>query len=74
MRKRHINPVPEPVSAVDMQLFDIPKVAELLSLGRTKIYDLINTGELQSIKIGSATRIPATAIKKFIGAKQDQAS
>jgi excisionase family DNA binding protein len=34
------------------------EAANVLHIGRTKIYDLIRNGELTSIKIGKLRRIP----------------
>lgn len=39
------------------------EAAEALSFGRTTIYELIGSGELQSVKIGRARRIPASALQ-----------
>jgi len=40
---------------------DVMSVADIrkaLGIGRTKAYELINTGQLKSIKIGNAIRVP----------------
>ncbi|KMS55211.1 transcriptional regulator [Novosphingobium barchaimii LL02] len=37
----------------------------MLSIGRTKLYDLMNAGDLQSITIGSARRIPHSELLRF---------
>jgi excisionase family DNA binding protein len=47
-------------------LLRVEEVARALSLGRSKIYELITSGELPSITIGSARRIPADALRKWI--------
>ena len=31
-------------------------------MGRTKVYELLKTGELESVQIGSSRRIPAIAV------------
>ncbi|CDO36026.1 helix-turn-helix domain-containing protein [Novosphingobium sp. KN65.2] len=38
-----------------------------LSLGRSSIQKLINTGQLRAVKIGGSTRIPTSSIRKLIG-------
>ena len=37
-----------------------------LGLGRTKIYELIASGELRAVHIGRAVRIPAVEIERFV--------
>lgn len=57
----------------DMTLQDVPRrlhlveeAAEALSLSRTMVYELIRTGELRSVKVGRARRVPADAIDEFV--------
>jgi excisionase family DNA binding protein len=45
--------------------------ATLLGLGRTKVYELMRSGALRSVKIGGLRRIPATALTEFV-AKLEQ--
>lgn len=40
--------------------------ASRLSVGRSKIYALMRTGELRSIKIGGSRRITMEALDEFI--------
>ena len=46
-------------------LLTAEEVAENLKIGRCKVYDLIRTGELQSIKIGRLRRIPVDSVHAF---------
>jgi len=41
--------------------------AELLGLGKTRIYELIEAGDLEVVKIGRSTLIPYRNLKKLIG-------
>jgi len=52
----------------DLQFLTVNEAAELLSLGRTKIYELLDTGALRSIRIGTARRVPVWAVREFVGA------
>lgn len=45
------------------------ELTELLPLGRTKIFNLIASGEIESIKVGRARLIPADALARFIERK-----
>lgn len=42
------------------------RAAKRLDVSRTTVYKLMETGELRSIKIGRARRIPEAAIVEFI--------
>jgi excisionase family DNA binding protein len=50
----------------DQKLLYTPaQVAQKTSLGLTKTYELIRTGEIFSIRIGRAVRVPASALDAF---------
>lgn len=38
----------------------------MLSIGRSKVYELIGTGELASVRIGTSRRVPADALVEFV--------
>lgn len=42
------------------------EAADLLWIGRSKVYELIGTGELASVRIGASRRIPAEALSEFV--------
>ncbi len=43
-----------------------------LGIGRTKVYELIRSGTLRSVKIGGLRRIPATALADFVAQLEEQ--
>lgn len=47
-------------------LLTVAETKQVLRLGHSKVYELIAAGELPSIKIGKARRIPMDAIKRLI--------
>jgi excisionase family DNA binding protein len=51
---------------VEKLLLKPEEAAEVLSIGRSKIYELIGTGELASVRIGASRRIPAEALVEFV--------
>ena len=53
-------------------LLRIPEVAETLGLGRTKIYELIATGELPTIRVGRAIRISVSTLQKWVEEREQQ--
>jgi excisionase family DNA binding protein len=42
------------------------EVAAMLSIGRTKVYELLRSGRIRSIKIGGCRRVPTHALSRFI--------
>ncbi len=47
-------------------LYRVEEVAKLLDVGRTAVFDLVRSGELASVKIGGARRIPRQAVDDYI--------
>jgi excisionase family DNA binding protein len=47
-------------------LLTVEEAAKVMSLGRTRIYDLIASHELESLKVGKSRRIVAKSIERFI--------
>ena len=47
-------------------LLTITEVAHRLGLGRSFVYELVMKGEVPSIKIGRARRVPAAALERFV--------
>jgi excisionase family DNA binding protein len=43
------------------------EAAEQLGVGRSTVYELLASGELESICIGRARRIPSDALLDFVG-------
>ncbi|MET7939084.1 helix-turn-helix domain-containing protein [Streptomyces sp. NPDC005302] len=56
------------------ELLTVPDVMALLKLGRSKVYDLIRSHRLISIKIDGARRIPADAVRDFILGQIEEAA
>ncbi|MGA7270643.1 MAG: helix-turn-helix domain-containing protein [Acidimicrobiia bacterium] len=58
---------------VEKLLLKPEEAAEVLSIGRSKVYELIGTGELASVRIGASRRIPADALVEFVSRLQGAA-
>jgi excisionase family DNA binding protein len=54
-----------------MQAYTVEQVAEMLHVGRDKVYYLIRTGQLRSIKIGKLRRITNKHLADFITSLED---
>jgi excisionase family DNA binding protein len=55
-------------------LLDAAEAAKLLSLSRTKVFDLAHSGEIPSIRIGRAMRIPRDQLVAWIEQRTTEAS
>ena len=42
------------------------EAARRLSVGRTTVYELMSTGELQSVNIGRCRRVPVSSLALFV--------
>ena len=57
-----------------MQAFTVEQVADMLHVGRDKIYYLLRTGQLRSIKIGKSRRITEDHLAEFVASLEEQVS
>ena len=53
---------------MERQLLTAEEVAEALHIGRTRVYELLYSGELRSVKIGRLRRIPVDSLREYIAA------
>ena len=51
---------------MDRLLLKVDEATQLTGLGRSKIYELLASGQLRSIAVGRARRIPADALRDWI--------
>jgi excisionase family DNA binding protein len=42
------------------------EAAELLGIGRSKLFELLASGAIRSVRIGNARRIPLSAVQEFV--------
>ncbi len=59
--------------AVPVLLLRPEEVARALRISRSKVYELIRAGELRSVKIGGARRVPAAVLAEFVTRLQEAA-
>ena len=50
-------------------LLTVDEVAEALALSRSTIYRLLKSGDLVATRIGTATRIPESSLRRFVDAR-----
>ncbi|MBW0091434.1 helix-turn-helix domain-containing protein [Pseudonocardia sp. KRD-184] len=46
----------------------------MLDIGRCRVFDLINSGDLLSVKIGASRRIPEQAVRDYVARLVDGAA
>ncbi|MGB3739104.1 MAG: helix-turn-helix domain-containing protein [Pontixanthobacter sp.] len=54
---------PQPVEPICVRIND---AARMIGVGRTKLYELISSGELETVKIGKATRVTTASLQGLI--------
>ena len=52
-------------------LLTAEQAATSLAICRTKVYELLRNGELESVQIGASRRIPATALAEYVQRLRD---
>lgn len=53
-------------------LLTVEEAAEALSLGKTKVYELIGEGLLRTVSVGRARRVPVDALHEFVTSLTDE--
>lgn len=52
------------------KLLKVSDVAERLQLGKSKVFELLATGQLESLKIDGARRVTERAVDEFIAERE----
>jgi excisionase family DNA binding protein len=52
--------------AMNVVIYTVEEAAQVLKISRWKVFELIRTKQLRSVKIGGLRRIPGTAIEEYI--------
>lgn len=47
-------------------LYRVPEAAAALGISRAKAYELLSSGELPSVRVGSSVRVPVGALRAWI--------
>lgn len=71
--RHRVRPVP-PRTELGIEYLTIKEVAERLSVSRVTVYNFINAGKLEAVKIGKSRRIALSALLRFIEAEQKTAA
>ncbi len=55
-------------------LLKVPEAAELVGLGRSKLYELMQAGEIPVIRIGRGVRIPVNGLREWVARQAEAAA
>ena len=55
-------------------LLSAEEAGQLIGVGRTKVYELLRVGAIESVRIGRCRRIPYTALAAYVDRLRDDAS
>jgi excisionase family DNA binding protein len=53
-------------TAMNKLLLTAGEAAEILGIGRTKVYELLRVGAIESVRVGASRRIPAAALDEYV--------
>jgi len=53
----------QPIEPICVRIND---AARMIGVGRTKLYELISKGEVETVKIGKATRITTASLRRLV--------
>ena len=56
----------------DKVLLRIDEAAAALGVGRSFLYSLVQRGEIASVKLGRARRIPVAALDRFVAERLEE--
>ena len=57
--------IPAPRANIERVLLTVEEAAERLNIGRTRMFDLVKSGDLESVQIGRLRRIHLDALERF---------
>ncbi|WP_308249930.1 helix-turn-helix domain-containing protein [Sphaerisporangium fuscum] len=62
------------VAPLERRLLKVPEVMALLGLSRWQVYNLIRSGELESVTVGRSRRVPVAALDDFVCHLREEAA
>ena len=61
-----------PLWGLDVRLLTVVEVARILGIGRSKVYELLYSGELKSVKIGASRRVRYSDLRDYVRYLDDE--
>jgi excisionase family DNA binding protein len=59
--------MPKPASLPPPLLLSVEEAAAELRIGRSRMYDLVRSGDVLSVKVGKSRRVVRDSLKAYIG-------
>lgn len=47
-------------------LYRVDEAAELLSVSKSRVYELIRSGQIRTVKVGKSHRVPARSLDEYV--------
>ena len=47
-------------------LYRIDEAAELLSISKSRVYELVRSGQIRTVKVGKSHRVPARSLDEYV--------
>jgi excisionase family DNA binding protein len=57
---------------MDQLLLRPEEVAELLNIGRSKVYELLRDGTIESVRIGTCRRVTRAALERYVDSLRNE--
>ncbi|WP_021599529.1 helix-turn-helix domain-containing protein [Actinomadura welshii] len=55
-------------------LLTVPEAAEALAISRSKLYELLASGAIRSVRIDGSRRVPLNALNDYVNALMEEAA
>ena len=73
--RRRVREVEQPIINITLQVderrvFNVMEAAAILGIGRSKLYELMASGQIRTIHIGRLRKIPVAAIDEFLATRE----
>ena len=59
---------------MDRLLLKVHEAAASIAVGRSTMYRLLGTGEIQGVRVGSSLRVPVAALRAWIDAHSSESA
>jgi excisionase family DNA binding protein len=64
----------QPETSPNPLLVTVAEAARVLAVGRTTLYELIGSGQLATVHIGRAVRVPMDELRSFVSKRSEGAA
>ncbi len=58
---------------LELRLYRVPEVAEILGVGRTTVYALIKSGQLHAVHVAGCRRVSELDLRSYVARLREEA-